>query len=130
MLAQIFIGLAALTHLYIFAMESVLWGKPRTNKAFRLSAEQAEQNRLFALNQGFYNLFLAVAAIVGIVFSTGHGRTAIGITLMAYAALSMFGASVVLFCSQRKLIVPALIQGLPPLLGLISLALPMILKSH
>jgi putative membrane protein len=121
MVGPFFIGIASLIHVYIFAMESVLWGKPRINKTFRVSPEQAEQTRLFAFNQGFYNLFLAVAGMAGILFSTGTHFEA-GMALMAYAALSMVGAAVVLFCSERKLARAALIQGLPPLLGLILCA--------
>lgn len=119
-MSKLFIGIAAFIHLYIFVIESILWGRPRTNKVFGMTAEQAELNRLFAFNQGFYNLFLAIAAIAGIGLSI-QGFPTIGATLMLYAAASMLGASVVLFFSQRRLIRPVLIQGLPPLLGLVSL---------
>jgi putative membrane protein len=121
-MAQVFIGIAALIHLYIFGMESILWGQPRTNRVFGVTAELAEQNRLFALNQGFYNLFLAIAAFAGIGLYT-RGLFIIGLTLMTYAAVSMLGASIVLFFSQRRLIRPALVQGLPPLLGLVFFGL-------
>jgi putative membrane protein len=66
-MAIFFAGLAGLIHVYIFCLESLLWGKPKTNRVFGVSPEIAEHNRLFAFNQGFYNLFLAVAAIGGLV---------------------------------------------------------------
>lgn len=122
MIGQIFIGIAAFIHIYIFAMESLLWGKPRINKVFALTSEQAEQNRLFAFNQGFYNLFLAIAGFLGIALVNG-ALVAAGKALMIYSAASMLGAALVLLGSSRGLIRPALIQGLPPLLGLIFLAL-------
>lgn len=100
-------------------MESILWGRPRVNRVFGVSPEQSEQNRLFAFNQGFYNLFLAVAAFAGIVI-VKMGQQNIGFTLMAYSSLSMIGAALVLLLSNRKLLSAALIQGLPPLLGLVS----------
>lgn len=119
-MSQIFIGLAGAIHVYIFMMESIHWGKPNTNRTFGISAEQAEQNRLFAFNQGYYNLFLALAAFIGIALVIGDQKVA-GTTLMAYSSLSMLGAASVLLYSQRKLVRPALIQGLPPLIGLIFL---------
>ena len=119
-LAYLFTGLAAFIHFYIFVVESLLWGKPRTNKVFRITPEQAEQNRQFAFNQGFYNLFLAIAAAAGSILCA-TGTITIGFTLMAYATLSMLAAALVLICSQRNLIRAALIQGLPPLLALICL---------
>jgi putative membrane protein len=81
--------------------------------------ETAEHCRLLAFNQGFYNLFLATATIGGL--SVGL-ENSIGKTLVAYSLTSMLLAAVVLIFSNRKLIRPALIQGVPPLLGLISLA--------
>lgn len=114
----IFIGLAALIHVYIFIMESLLWGRPRINKIFGMSAAQAEHNRLFAFNQGFYNLFLAIAAALGI-WLTMDLAPFVGAALMAYAALSMVGASLVLLYSNKKLFRASLIQGLPPLIALI-----------
>lgn len=121
-MGQILIALAALIHVYIFLLESVLWGRPRTNKAFGVNAETAEINRAFAFNQGFYNLFLAIASIIGLALVRGT-IPQIGWTLVAYSALSMVGAALILILSQPKLLRPALIQGLPPLLGLAFLYL-------
>ncbi len=119
---EFFILVAGLIHIYIFLMESVFWGTPKINKAFGVTPEQAEQNRLFAFNQGFYNLFLAVAALLGIVLNVLDYKL-VGQTLMAYAALSMLGAALVLLASNSKLFRPALIQGGPPLMALIFLFL-------
>ena len=58
--AIVFAALAALLHVYIFVMESVLWTRPSIWKRFGLkSQEDAETIAPMALNQGFYNLFLA-----------------------------------------------------------------------
>lgn len=113
-----FSALAGLIHLYIFCLESLLWGRPKTNKVFGMSAEQAESNRLFAFNQGFYNLFLAGAVVGGLVRGGVPGTT-----LVMYALASMLLAAVVLVCSNPRLIRAALIQGLPPLAGLVFLSL-------
>lgn len=121
-MSYLFVGIASLIHVYIFVMESILWGTPKVNKTFALTPELAEANRLFAFNQGFYNLFLAIAALNGIMFALG-GMEIIGLVLMVYSCLSMVGAAATLICSSRELIRPALIQGLPPFLALIFLGL-------
>ncbi len=115
-----FTVLAGIIHFYIFCLESLLWGRPKTNRTFGMSAETAEQNRLFAFNQGFYNLFLGIGAVAGVVVGLDNG---IGKTLVVYSLVCMLLAAVVLIFSNRKLLRPALIQGLPPLLGLIFLVL-------
>lgn len=117
-LNQLFIFIAVLIHVYIFAMESLLWGKPKTNRTFGVNAEQAEQNRLFAFNQGYYNLFLAIAGFIGVALFY-LDQDVVGQTLMIYSSLSMLGAALVLFYSKKSLLRAALIQGLPPFLSLI-----------
>lgn len=101
-------------------MESILWGSAKTNRTFRVSPEVAEHNRLFAFNQGFYNLFLAMAAIGGLTVGL---EDIVGRTLVMYSLLSMLMAALVLIYSQPKLLRAALIQGVPPLLGLAGLLL-------
>ena len=121
-MSQVFLTLAGCIHIYIFLMESVFWGTPRVNRIFGVSGERALQNRLFALNQGFYNLFLAIAVLSGMVLNF-EGWHDVGTTLMVYSSASMIGAALVLFCSERKLFRAAVIQGLPPLVGLLILLL-------
>jgi putative membrane protein len=57
--ALVFAALAALVHVYIWVLESLLWTAPRTRAVFGTSEEEAATTKLLALNQGFYNLFLA-----------------------------------------------------------------------
>ena len=64
-LAQVFVGLAALLHVLFFVMESVLFMRPDVHRRFGLrTREEAELVRPMAYNQGFYNLFLAIGAVV------------------------------------------------------------------
>lgn len=121
-MAEIFIALSGVVHVYIFAMESLLWGKPKINKVFGMSAEAAEQNRLFAFNQGFYNLFLAIAALASVVFIS-KGIKIVGLTLAIYSLGSMLAAATVLIISQRRLARAAIAQGFAPLIGLIAIGL-------
>ncbi len=61
-----FIALAGLIHVFIFLLESVLWRSRSTWRQFGIaSPEDAEVARPWALNQGYYNLFLAIGAIAG-----------------------------------------------------------------
>lgn len=112
MIADIFSGLAAVIHVYIFAMESLLWGKPRANKAFGLTHEHAEITRSFAFNQGFYNLFLSLAIAAGLFF--GHR------ILVDYAMFSIGAAGAVLFMSAPHLRLAARVQLFPALLYVVA----------
>lgn len=119
MIAHVLAALIALIHFYIFYLESIAWGRPKVNMAFRMSDVQAEANRVFAFNQGFYNLFLALAIIAAFVWqANGHGQK--GQVLMDYAVMSVFGAGTVLFFSGPGLLRPALVQALPALLYVVA----------
>ena len=119
--ALIFAGLAGLLHVYIWTMESLTWRKPATWKRFGVaSQEDAETQALFAYNQGFYNLFLAIMAFAGIagVLKGGACATA-GWALILASTASMFGAALVLRSCGKEHTRPASIQGTFPLLAVI-----------
>jgi len=65
--AKILVALIALEHVYFLVLEMFLWTTPRTRAAFGMSAEQAEQTRVLAGNQGLYNGFLAAGLIWSLV---------------------------------------------------------------
>lgn len=114
-------ALAAALHVYIFVMESFTWTSPRTRATFGTTAEEAETTKLLAFNQGFYNLFLAVATVLGIVV-IAMGHTAIGATLVFTGVGSMAAAAAVLFASARDKGRAALTQGALPLIAIVLLA--------
>lgn len=114
-------ALAALIHVYIFVLESLLWTSPRARALFGTTPQEAGATRAMAYNQGFYNLFLAVAVIVGIV-ALAAGSTAVGATLVFTGAGSMVAAGLVLLTSDRTKTSAALKQLVPPLLGIVALA--------
>ncbi len=82
------------------------------NRIFNLRTnEQVEHTRLLALNQGYYNLFLSIAVLIGnaVYFSyetfglsTDVGLL-IGKTLVGYSLFSMIGAGLVLYFSAKNL---------------------------
>ena len=109
---------AGAVHVLIFGMESLWWTTPAVRARFRQSPEQAEATRLFAFNQGFYNLFLALGTFAGLAaVLTGHPR--VGWTLVYWDCLFMLGAGVVLAASAPQMRRGALIQGAAPLLFLV-----------
>jgi putative membrane protein len=122
-----FVFVAALIHLWIFALESVLWSRPTTWRLFGVRDERdAEVLRPMAYNQGFYNVFLALGAGIGLVLlGTGFSREG-GIAIAMFALASMVLAAVVLITSNPKMLRAALIQGAAPLLGLVFLVLSLV----
>jgi len=105
-----FVGFALLTaliHIYIFMLESIFWIRPLGLKTFRMNAEQAATMSKMAFNQGFYNLFLALAILFGLKLGDR------GQILVDYAILSICAAAVVLIISDRKMLRGAFIQGVP-----------------
>jgi putative membrane protein len=120
--ALIFAGLAALLHVYIFTMESLRWTSPRTRKTFGTTPEEAETTKLLAFNQGFYNLFLAIVAGLGIA-GIAMGHNAVGAALIFAGVGSMAAAAVVLFLSAPDKARAALTQGTFAAIAIVLLAI-------
>jgi putative membrane protein len=114
-------GLAALFHVYVFYLESLAWSNGRTRAAFGTTVEDAAVTKPLAFNQGFYNLFLAIVVVTGIVAFAAN-TPVVGATLVFAGAGSMIGAGLVLLLSNRDLARAALAQLVPPLLAVILLA--------
>lgn len=113
-------ALAAVLHVYIFVMESLTWTSPRTRATFGTTAEEAETTKLLAFNQGFYNLFLAVVTVVGIV-AVLLGHTAVGAALVFTGVGSMAAAALVLVASARDKARAAITQGTLPVIAIVLL---------
>jgi putative membrane protein len=117
----VFASLAALLHVYIFALESLLWTAPRTRATFGTSADEAAATKELAFNQGFYNLFLAIVTAAGVI-AVGTGATAVGAALVFAGAGSMVLAALVLLFSSPDKARAAITQGTLPLIGVVLLA--------
>ncbi len=115
-------GLAALFHVYVFYLESVAWTRERTRATFGTSTEEAAITKPLALNQGFYNLFLAVLVVIGVI-AIAANTPVVGATLVFAGAGSMVAAGLVLLLSNRGLARAALAQLVPPLLAVILLGI-------
>ncbi|WP_300079804.1 DUF1304 domain-containing protein [Propioniciclava sp.] len=113
--------LAALLHGFIFYLESLAWTTPRARAVFGTSAEGAAATKEMAFNQGFYNLFLAIVTVVGVVLHA-TGSPAAGVALVFAGVGSMLAAALVLFLSAPDKRGAALKQGTLPLLAVLLLA--------
>ncbi|WCD92460.1 DUF1304 domain-containing protein [Microbacterium sp. nov. GSS16] len=85
----------------------------------------AETTRPLAFNQGFYNLFLALAAFLGVVLVAVGAQTA-GVTLALAGTGMMLAAALVLVFSDRTKLCAAATQGTAPLLAVIALTVWML----
>ncbi len=120
--ALIAAALAALLHVYIFFLESIAWTGPRARATFRIgSDEEAQLTRNLAYNQGFYNLFLSVVTVIGIVLMW-TGSTAAGAALVLAGTGSMLAAAVVLVTRSKAFARAAFAQGALPFVAVIFLA--------
>jgi putative membrane protein len=112
---------AALLHAVIFYLESIAWGSARAQGVFGAqSDEEVVITRSLAFNQGFYNLFLGIAAGLGAVLALA-GVTTVGVTLMLVGAGSMLAAALVLLLSSPSHRGAAVKQGTLPLLAVLAL---------
>ncbi|MCB1290974.1 DUF1304 domain-containing protein [Mycolicibacterium sp.] len=123
--ALVFAGLAALLHVYIFVMESLTWTSPRTRAVFGTTAEEAQTTKQLAFNQGFYNLFLAVVAAVGIIM-VASGQRSVGVALVLASVGSMLAAAVVLLASSPDKARAAITQGVFPLVAVALLGVALL----
>jgi putative membrane protein len=118
---QVLILLPALIHIYIFVLESLLWGRARTNKVFGIGEEDARVTKPMAFNQGVYNLMLAAAIVTGFLLSLANDTAVAGKVLAVYGLASILVAGVVLLASSPKLWKSALIQIVPATAGLAAI---------
>ena len=116
-----FTVLAALLHVYIWVLESFRWNEPATRRTFGVSEEDARVLTPMAYNQGFYNLFLAIIALVGVaLLRSEHG---VGSALALAGTGSMLAAAIVLIARDRSMARAALMQGTLPALAVLFLLL-------
>jgi len=124
--AFVFATITVIIHALFFVAESILWLKPYIYQNILSSAnstislfEQAKLLEIVFFNQGFYNLFLALGLVAGMI-SIKRGYFERGITLLGFCCLFAVGAGLVLALSAGALLGAALQSG-PPMIALILL---------
>lgn len=117
-IATIFAFIAGLIHVLIFIAESVFWMQPVVHKRFMVSTQvQAETIEIFIVNQGYYNLFLALGMFWGIYQL--RVRPEFAKLFIGYICTFMVAAALVLLITAPSLVKGVLIQGLAPSIVLI-----------
>ncbi|MER6299071.1 DUF1304 domain-containing protein [Kitasatospora sp. NPDC001539] len=117
--SQVFAMLAAAIHLVVWPLESYLYGHPRVRYLLTGSTADAPEVRLWRFNVGFYNLFLALGLVAGLVLlHTGHAGS--GRAIIVYVGAFMVAGGITLFVSKPKLWRGALGQALPAAVILIA----------
>ncbi len=128
LLVYLFTSITILFHLVAFLWESIFWMKPVvyenivsgmvTPEGISLLQHAKILEGLF-FNQGFYNLFIALGAIAGLILLK-KGNAVVGKTLICYTNLFALGAGLILALSSTAYM-GALLQAGPALLALVAL---------
>ena len=116
LIAKILIALVALEHVYFLVLEMFLWTAPRTRAAFGISAEQAEQTKVLAANQGLYNGFLAAGLIWALLAPAAYATPLALFFLGCVLVAGLYGGA-----TANKRI--WLVQALPAALALAAVLL-------
>lgn len=114
-MAQTFAIIAALFGVMAFVLESFLFGRQSVQVFLLGKPEPAAGVRMWAFNQGFYNLFLAIITIVGLVVLGSDD--AVGWTLVLAGTGSMLAAAVVLLTHDGRMLRAGVTQGTLPALA-------------
>ena len=67
LLANIFTGFVAVSHVGILVLEMFFWNHPVGQRIFAMTPEVAESSAVLAMNQGLYNGFLAAGLFWGLM---------------------------------------------------------------
>lgn len=66
-LANAFVVLVAIAHVYFLVLEMFLWRTPLGLRTFGMTQEVADSSAVLAANQGLYNGFLAAGLVWGLL---------------------------------------------------------------
>jgi putative membrane protein len=125
----VFALLTAAAHAVVFLFEGVLLRRPAVHRGvFGMTADDVGPARLWAFGVSFYNLFLAIGLVWGVV-AWGSGDTGFGRTLVLYHCVFIALAGVALLAAgwmglyreRRKAFAGAAGQSGPPLLALVAM---------
>ncbi len=67
LIANLLIGLVALSHLGFLVLEMFFWDHPVGRRIFAMTPEVSASSAVLAMNQGLYNGFLAAGLVWGLV---------------------------------------------------------------
>ena len=116
LVAEAFVALVALLHLYFLVLEMFLWDKPLGLKTFRHSAAEAAASKVLAANQGLYHGFLAA----GLAWGIALGAAGVSIKLFFLGCVVVAGVYGAATVGKKILFVQALPAALALVLVLIA----------
>ncbi len=109
--AALLTGVVAAEHVAFFALESLFW-RSTARTVFGVRSQDIETTRVFASNQGLYNLLLAIALVAGLFHADPAASEALRVYgLSAVVLAGLWGGATV---HPRV----ALVQALPAAFGL------------
>ena len=110
--ANIAVGLIALLHVYILALEMFLWDKEAGQRAFgKKTPDEIKHTKVLAANLGLYNGFLAAGLFWGL--SLGANGTSVKVFFLCCVLIAgLYGAA-----STRKIKI-LFTQAIPAALAL------------
>ncbi|MDP3859454.1 MAG: DUF1304 domain-containing protein [Stagnimonas sp.] len=110
MIANVFVALVALLHIYFLILEMFLWDTPYGRKTFKLTPEFSAASKALAANQGLYNGFLAAGLFWGLLL--GPAGLAIKVFFLGCVIVAgVYGAATV----GKKIL---FVQALPAAIAL------------
>ena len=115
-IAKALIALIALEHIYFLVLEMFLWTTPRTRAAFGMTAEQAEQSKVLAANQGLYNGFLAAGLIWALLAPVAYATQLALFFLACVLVAGLYGGAT----ANRRI---WLLQALPAAIAIAAVLL-------
>lgn len=119
--------LAAALHVLIFWLKVFAWEGPLARSIFGGTAQEARLHSFYAYNQGCYNLFLAIGAVLGaVLIAASKGSSTAGFALSLFSTASMLGAALALAAKSSKHREAAAKQGLFPLIAVCCLGLALV----
>lgn len=118
--AQVLALVAAAVGVSAWALESVFFSRPAVHRRiFHTPTEDLRAVRLWRVNQGFYNLFLAAGTFAGLAaLRAGHDDA--GRALVIYTCLFMAACGVTLGLSDRRHLDGAIGQAAAPIAALVA----------
>lgn len=110
-LVNVVVILVALLHVYFLTLQMFLWRKPIGLRVFNQTPEAAETSRVLAMNQGFYNGFIAA----GLLWSLGMEEC--GPKIMIFFLVFVLLAGILgAVTANRKIL---WVQAMPAAIGLV-----------
>src|SRR4029453_11148180 len=93
--------IAAAIHIVVFVFEALLIQRPSIHwGVFKVPSRDVPAIRLWAFGVGFYNLFLGLGMVAGVIAWVA-GYETVGRTLVIYLCLVMLLAGIVPFIADR-----------------------------